>query len=61
MKLTSIKIMLFGIAIIAFSIAAGIVMNVGGDSFYKGLVSLCATFLPFVGLPICIIGLFMKK
>lgn len=59
MKISSDKIMHFGIALILFSIYA-IGFKGGGESVYESVIAIASAIFPLVGLLLCVISFFKK-
>ena len=61
MKSTGIKMMLLAMVLMEFSVYAVIIAKGGGDTLYEGVLTICSMIFPIISLPMCFIGLFMKK
>lgn len=60
-KNLGIKIMLFGIALIAYFPYAQAAMNDPDPGIFVSILIVIGTFSPIIGLVLCIIGLLYKK
>lgn len=56
-----IKLLLFGIALIAFFPYAWCLMESGEPDFFSSIFIAIGLFSPIIGLIFCIVGLFMKN
>ncbi len=56
-----IKLLLFGIALIAFFPYAWCLMENGEPDFFSNIIITIGLFSPIIGLIFCIVGLFMKN
>ncbi len=57
----NIKLLLFGIALIAFFPYAWCLMESGEPDFFSSIFIAIGLFSPIIGLIFCIMGLFMKN
>lgn len=58
-KYKGIKLLLFGIALIAFSQYAALLMD-GDQTVFSSIIAGFGAFSPLIGLAFCIAGLFVK-
>lgn len=60
-KNLDIKLMLYGIALLIFSLFAKAIPNNGNADAFESILIVSGVFAPFIGLILCTVGLFMKN